>query len=98
MREALWGLNDGGGYYFHDDFIIDGNKITKGDLLLFSRGIPTEPSRLKLIDNYEDLLMHADLSSLPIRISSLFLRIIPMYFVGGAIALVRNIVCALSLY
>lgn len=47
MREALWGLKDIGGYYFHDDFFVDGDKIKKEDLLLFSRGIPTEVGRLK---------------------------------------------------
>ncbi|MFA6549594.1 MAG: glycosyltransferase family protein [Candidatus Margulisiibacteriota bacterium] len=47
MRESLWGLKEIGGLYYHDDFFVDGNKIKREDLLLFSRGIPAEMGRLK---------------------------------------------------
>ncbi|MFC1510868.1 hypothetical protein ACFL5U_00575 [Candidatus Margulisiibacteriota bacterium] len=42
MREAVWGLYDIGGKYYHDDFFVDGRIIKKEDLLLFTRGTPTE--------------------------------------------------------
>ncbi|MCX5715315.1 MAG: glycosyltransferase family protein [Candidatus Omnitrophica bacterium] len=92
MREAVWGLYDVGGYFFHDDFFVDGAKIKKEDLLLFSRGIPWEPGRFK---GYQDAqkspYKHFDPSSLSIGISSFCLRIIPKYIISGSIAIFKEI-------
>ncbi|MFC1540563.1 cytidylyltransferase domain-containing protein [Candidatus Margulisiibacteriota bacterium] len=72
MREALWGLKDIGGYYFHDDFFIDNEKIKNDDLLLFSRGVPTETGRLKgYRDARESDYSHFVLGDLPLGIDRL---------------------------
>src|SRR3989338_6330839 len=47
MRETIWGLYDVGGYYFHDDFFVDGHKVKKEDLLLFFRGVTNDEWRSK---------------------------------------------------
>ena len=92
MREALLGLYDVGGYYFHDDFIIDGVKIKKEDILLFFRGITKDESRLKGYDDakrspYE----HFDLQSLSMGIGPIFSRIIPKYIISGSRILLKEI-------
>jgi polysaccharide biosynthesis PFTS motif protein len=80
MREALWGLYGAGGYYFHDDFLVDGNNIKKEDLLLFSRGVPKEIGRLKgYKDAKKSCYAHFDLHSLSINLGTLFMRIVPKY-------------------
>ncbi|MFA6548424.1 MAG: glycosyltransferase family protein [Candidatus Margulisiibacteriota bacterium] len=72
MRESLWGLKDVGGHYLHDDFFVDGNKLKREDLLLFSRGIPKDLGRLK---GYHDAQVsdysHFMLGALPLGIGQL---------------------------
>ena len=52
MREAIWGLYGAYGYYFHDDFLVDNDKIKKEDLILFSRdGNPMNRGRTKAYDD-----------------------------------------------
>lgn len=88
MREALWGLN-GGGYFFHDDFLIDGIKIKKDDLLFFSRAtILWETGRMRA---YQDI-RNSDyanfyLPSLGMGLKELLLRIFPKYIIQGNLAL-----------
>jgi len=92
MREAIWGLHDIQGYYFHDDFLVDGNKIKKDDLLLFSRGVPIEEGRLKgYQDTKRSSYAHFDLMLLPIGINSLFFRIIPKYILLFSFIFFREI-------
>jgi len=91
MREALWGLYDIGGYYFHDDFLVDGDKIKKEDILLFTRQ-SIERGRLKgWQDAKRSTYEHFVLSSLPITINVLFSRIIPKYIISAALLLFREI-------
>jgi len=91
MREAVWGLYDVGGHYFHDDFMIDGHKLKREDLLLYSRGIPVEAGRLK---GYHDAKKspygHFDLQSLSLGIGPLFSRVIPKYIIQGCRALFKE--------
>lgn len=80
MREALWGLYGVGGYYFHDDFFVDGDKIKREDLLLFSRGVPVESSRLKgYHDARKSPYAYFNLMALPMSVGVFILRIIPKY-------------------
>lgn len=82
MREATWGLYDTGGYYFHDDFLVDGDKIKKEDILLFSRGVPIESGRLKgYHDARKSCYTHFDLLSLQMSAKVLFFRIVPKYII-----------------
>ncbi len=91
MREAIWGMYDTGGYYFHDDFLVDGDKIKKEDLLLFSRGFPDESSRLKgYLDAKRSPYDHFDIMSLPLGIKVLFSRIIPKYIILSLKALFKE--------
>lgn len=100
MREALWGLYDTGGYYFHDDFLVDGDMVKKEDILLYSRGIPTEKGRLKgYHDARKSPYIHFDLLSLSLGIGPLFSRVIPKYIISGSMALFKELSsCHFSLY
>ena len=93
MREAVWALYDIGGYYFHDDFLVDGNKIKKDDIILYSRyAIHTDSARLKgFHDAKKSPYAHFDLLSLPLGLRSLFLRIIPKYLISATGILFREI-------
>ena len=92
MREALWGLYDIGGHYFHDDFLVDGDKVKKEDILLFSRGIPKEGARLKAYNDVKkSCYWHFDLSSLSLGVRPLFSRIIPKYIILGSRTLFKEI-------
>ncbi len=92
MREALWGLYGIGGYYMHDDFVVDGNKIKADDLVLFSRGYPSEEGRLK---GYKDLrkspYSYFNMKTLPVSLRSFCFRIIPKYMFFAGLALFGNI-------
>lgn len=92
MREALWGLCDTGGRYFHDDFMVDGKTIKKEDLLLFSRRIAYCKSRYKA---YEDAkksgYANFDLTALPISFHAMVLRIVPKYIFKGNRAIFMEI-------
>lgn len=81
MREAVWALYDTGGYYFHDDFLVDGDKIKKDGIILYSRNVVhADKGRLKgFHDAKKSPYAHFDLLSLPLSLRSLFLRIIPKY-------------------
>lgn len=92
MRESLYGLYDVGGYYFHDDFFVDGEKIKKEDLLLFSRGIPVEEGRLKAYHQAKNSeYAHFVLGSLSIGLKQLFFRIIPKYIFSASYALIKEL-------
>lgn len=91
MREALWGLYEYGGFYFHDDFMVDGDRIKKDDLLLFSRGLPTDNLGKRIYDDAKNSPYgHFTLGELPIGIRQFFLRIIPKYVCCGSVALFRS--------
>jgi len=82
MREALWGLHDTGGYFFHDDFFVDGKKIKKEGLLLYSRGYPVEEGRLKAYHEAKrSSYRHFDIKTLSLGIWPFFSRVIPKYIV-----------------
>ena len=92
MRETIWGLYDARGYYFHDDFLVDGHKIKKEDLLLFFRGVPNDEYRLKAYhDAQKSPYGHFNLQSLPVGIGPLFLRVIPKYIISGSRILFRDV-------
>ena len=85
LRESMWGLYDVRGYYLHDDFLVDGNKIKQDDLLLFSRGKPTELYRVKAYNDAKSSpYAHFDILSLSLDAVCLFSRIIPKYIVSGS--------------
>jgi len=87
MREALWPLCDRG-YYFRDDFLVDGNMIKKKDLLLFSRSVPVCELRLKAYrDAKKSEYAHFTLGSVSLSSFSFFCRIIPKYIIGSSKAL-----------
>jgi len=91
MREALWGMYDVRGYYFHDDFFVDSDKIKKQDVVLFSRGIPEEKGRLKsYVDAKKSPYAYFNLSSLRLSARCLFSRLIPKYIISGAKALLKE--------
>lgn len=89
MREALWGLY-GRGYFFHDDFLVDGKIIEKDDLLLFSREIMMNDKAGRM-EAYYDAKKSGYaaffLPSLKIGIKELFFRVIPKYIISGSNAL-----------
>lgn len=92
MREAIWGLYNTDGFYFHDDFLVDGDKVKKEDLLLFSRGIAIESGRLKAYhDARSSPYAHFNLDLLPLGIIPFFHRIIPKYVFSGSRTLLNNI-------
>jgi len=91
MREALWGLSNYG-YYFHDDYFVDGNVIKKNDLLLFSRGFPTEQGRLNAFhDAKESEYEHFILGYLPISINNFVKVVLRKYFMGGIYAMILSL-------
>lgn len=100
MREAVWGLYDFDGYYFHDDFLVDNDNIRKEDLLLFSRGISSEEGRLKgYNDAKKSPYAHFDISDLPLGIMAFLLRVIPKYIIAGGYGLFKELSSAnFSLY
>jgi spore coat polysaccharide biosynthesis protein SpsF len=93
MREALWGLYDKGGYYFHDDFMVDGVKIKKEDLLFFSRdSMRWEKDRLRAYqDARKSGYAHFTLSALSIGLNPFLSRVIPKYVLSGAMLFLRQI-------
>lgn len=90
LRECLWGLTQLGSY-FHDDFLVDGEKLKKDELLLFTRGLP-EPRRIQA---YKDAAgsgyAHFDLRKAKISADALFMEILPKYLSGGVCKLARHI-------
>jgi len=80
MREALWGLYDTGGEYFHDDFFVDGETIKKEDVVFYSRGLSAESGRIK---PYSDAVRSSyacfNVKELTIDIQTFFKRILPKY-------------------
>ncbi|MFC1621641.1 cytidylyltransferase domain-containing protein, partial [Candidatus Omnitrophota bacterium] len=92
MREATWGLYKMGGYYFHDDFLVDGEKIKKEDLLLFSRGVPETIGRLEAYDDAQKSpYRHFNLLSLSMGIVPFFTRVIPKYIISSSLLLFKEI-------
>ncbi len=95
MREALWGLQEPG-LYLHDDFLVDGNKIRKEDLLLFSRNSIKECStRMKASeDAKKSVYAYFYLPSLKLDVKSLLSRTILLYIIKGLYALLKEIKAA----
>ncbi len=85
MRELVWGFYPTGGYYFHDDFLVDEKSIKKDDLLLFSRkDIKQCEQRNKAYQQAKMLRFNTFyLPSLKISFATFFFRVIPLYLVGG---------------
>lgn len=95
MREAIWGLYDRGGYYFHDDFLVDGEKIRKEDIILFSRNILSETGRVRAYsDAKKSSYVHFNLLTLPLGAGCLFSRIILKYVLLGGGVLIGEIASA----
>lgn len=92
MRESLWGLAPTGGYYFHDDFLVDENTIKAEDLLLFARKDSDECAQRRRayqearLSRYESCY----LPSLKMRAGAIFSRIFPLYIMGGMKALLSE--------
>jgi len=92
MREALWGLYNAGGSYFHDDFFVDKETIKKEDVVFYSRGLSAESGRVKPYDdakrseyanfNVKELSMGSDV---------FFGRIVPKYITSASYALFREL-------
>lgn len=92
MREAIWGLYDVCGDYFHDDFLVDGEKIKRDQLLLFSRGIPQEPGRLKAsLDAARSDYDHFDLLRISMGFKPFLKRVVPKYLIKSNMFLAREV-------
>lgn len=85
MREAIWGLDNTGEYFFHDDFLVDNKIIKKDELLLFSRKCIKECALRKkaYLDAVQSEYKHFYLPSLRIKLSDLIRDILPDYLVKG---------------
>ncbi|OGC04169.1 hypothetical protein A2276_06115 [candidate division WOR-1 bacterium RIFOXYA12_FULL_43_27] len=91
MRETLWGLYDRGSY-FYDNFMIDGEIIKDEYLLLFSRGVSPDVTRLKAYnDAKKSPYSLFVLAKLPVSVAIIFFRIIPKYIVAGSLVMFREI-------
>ena len=92
MREALWGLYDTGGEYFHDDFFVDNETIKKEDVVFYSRGLSEESGRIK---PYEDVkrseYANFNFKGLSMGADVFFGRIIPKYIWLASCALFREL-------
>lgn len=92
MRELKWGFKGINGNYFHDDFMVDNNKIRPKDLLIFIRHIPEDTFGIK---TYETLKRSPydffDLRLLPISIYCFMIHILPKYLVFGCLTLLSCI-------
>jgi len=100
MREAIWGLN-GLGYFFHDDFLVDGKIIKKDELLLFSRCTISESIGRKRAyqDAQNSEYTNYYLPSLKIGAKELLFRVFPKYIFQGSLSLLAEINSAnFSLY
>ncbi|MDD5618330.1 MAG: NTP transferase domain-containing protein, partial [Candidatus Omnitrophica bacterium] len=87
MAETMFGLFNTGGFYLHDDFLVDNDRIKKTDLLLFIKGNTKEGGRIKA---YQDVqhsgYAHFDPSHLSISAKTFFARIIQKYILKGIAA------------
>ena len=94
MREALWGLYGQGGYFFHDDFFVDGKKIHKEDVLFFARPVivqdPTGRGKA-YYDAQKSGYANFYLPSLKIGLKELVLRVIPKYIFQSSAVLFSEI-------
>ena len=93
LREALWGL-EGCGYFFRDDFLIDGKLIQKEDILFFGRSIMMSDPHGRMKAYYDAKKFgyaHYYLPSLKIDAAKLLLRIIPKYIFSSGFAFLAEI-------
>ncbi len=92
MREALWGLKDKGGLYFHDDFFVDNKKIKNEDVVLFSKRFAPEVSRVRAYNDAKaSPYAHFDIKKLSIGVQPFFARIISKYVFLFDIALLAEL-------
>ncbi|MFH1310718.1 MAG: hypothetical protein ABIH85_08610 [Candidatus Omnitrophota bacterium] len=88
MREALWGLYNVGGKYFHDDFFVDNKKIKAKDVIFYSRGLSPASGRVK---PYEDAVNSEyasfNVKDLKIGARAFFERILSKYIFESDYAL-----------
>lgn len=93
LREAIWGLYDVGGYYYHDDFLVDDIYIKPGDLLLFSREVieSCETRHKAFIDAKRSNYEHIYLPDLRLNLKQLITRIMPIYYIKNIISLMAMV-------
>lgn len=92
MIEATVGLYNNAGYYFRDDFFVDGEIIKQQDCIFFSRGVPVEPRRLQAYYDFKNSnYSHVNLLKLKLGIKPFILRIIPKYILSGSWTMIREI-------
>ncbi|MFA6078155.1 MAG: hypothetical protein WC779_00190 [Candidatus Omnitrophota bacterium] len=93
MRELVLGFHPLGGYYFHDDFLIDEMSIKKNDLLFFSRkDIKTCEQRNGAYQQARSMQFNTFyLPSLKIGLGTFFFRVAPLYMAGGMGALLAEV-------
>jgi len=92
MREALWGLYDTGGEYFHDDFFVDNETIKKEDVVFYSRGLSAESGRVKPYDDAKrSEYANFDVKELVMGSDVFFERIVPKYITSASYALFRDL-------
>lgn len=88
MRMLVMGFKGINGYYLHDDFMVDGEKIQPKELLIFTRGKPNDYFAQK---TYETMINSPydsfDIETLPISIKIFIFRIIPKYLLSGCLTL-----------
>jgi len=92
LREGIWGLDNVGGKYFHDDFLVDGVNLKQDDMLFFSRGVPTTEFRLTSYKEMRNsVYSYFDLKKIPISLKVFFLRIVPLYVNKNSYVLLKEI-------
>ncbi|MFH1310701.1 MAG: hypothetical protein ABIH85_08515 [Candidatus Omnitrophota bacterium] len=88
MREALWGLYDAGGSYFHDDFFVDDEKIKKEEVVFYSRGLSAASGRVKPYnDAVKSQYASFNVKDLKIGARAFFERILTKYIFASNYAL-----------
>lgn len=92
MRELKWGFKGVNGNYFHDDFMVDNNKIKVQDLLIFIRRVPKDTDSTRIYDTLKSSPYdYFDLRTLSISIHCFLFRIIKKYLVFGCSVLLSCI-------
>jgi hypothetical protein len=92
MRESIWGLDDSGEKLFCDDFLVDGDKIRKQDIIFFSRGPHTDDGRQKAYRDAQKYgYAHFDLCKLSLTLKAFVTRVISKYIILGSKALLCDL-------
>ena len=88
MREAVWGLRNPG---FRDDFLIDDERLSKKDLLLYTTGSSDEPTRkLAYNDAQESEYECMNINKLKIPLNLPYQRLLKYHFLLPLVFIFKN--------